>query len=112
MASALQATNATLTAILSTIQTVANTSQRSINTLASGLDMLDTYVDGARTRQVDKHVIDKANYRQQLINDASIDEARRLVQLAAELKSSAGLEAAFHQEHQRISALFAQPVAP
>jgi hypothetical protein len=78
MSSALQATNATITAILGTVQTVSHTTQRAINTVAAGLDMVDTYVDGARSRQVDKHIVDKSNYRQRLLRDASLEEARSL----------------------------------
>lgn len=109
MASALQATNQTITAILGTIQTVSHTTQRSINTLAAGLDMVDTYVDGARSRQVDKHLVDKANYRHNLILESSLEQARKLEAQERELSGNAKLTAHFNSEFTRLSALFVEP---
>lgn len=110
MATIASASSSTFTSIMSTLTTVARTAERTITTAASGLDMLDTYVESARIRQADKHKIDMALYRENLLQDASLEQARREKVLYQELKD-AELNSHFQRNYQNLSALFAHPEA-
>ncbi|AZO48062.1 hypothetical protein [Mesorhizobium sp. M4B.F.Ca.ET.058.02.1.1] len=107
MATVLSASNATATSILSTVQTLAITAQRTINTAAAGLDMLDTYVEDARTRQVDASKIARHHYRKNLLLEASIEQARKEQQLTREIGNDQVLSKLFSDNHAELEALFA-----
>lgn len=107
MATVLSASNATATSILSTVETFAHTVRRVINTGASGVDMLDTYVEDARLRQTDLSKINRHNYRKNLIMESSMEQARKDQQVIREIGNDAVLKQLFDANHQELEALFA-----
>ncbi|ESX17889.1 hypothetical protein X766_15980 [Mesorhizobium sp. LSJC255A00] len=107
MATVLSASNATATSILSTVQTLAHTAQRTITTAAAGLDMLDTYVEDARVRQADQSKINRHNYRKSLIQESALEQARKEHQLTQEIGSNQVLAKLFNDNHAALEALFA-----
>jgi hypothetical protein len=107
MATVLSASNATATSILSTVQTLAHTAQRTITTAAAGLDMLDTYVEDARIRQADASKVARHNYRKNLLLESSVEQARKEHQLHREIGSDPVLTKLFNDNHAALEALFA-----
>ncbi|RWB40449.1 MAG: hypothetical protein EOQ44_25230 [Mesorhizobium sp.] len=107
MATIMSASNATATSILSTVETLAHTVRRTINTGAAGLDMLDTYVEDARTRQVDASKIARHSYRKNLLMEASMEQARRDQQVIRDIGNDSQLKQLFETNHQELEALFA-----
>lgn len=107
MATIVSASNATATSVLGTVQTLALTVQRTINTAAAGLDMVDTYVEDARLRQTDQSKINRHNYRKNLLLESAVEQARKEHQLHREIGSDPVLTKLFNDNHAELEALFA-----
>lgn len=95
-----------ITSIFGTIATLARTTQRTIETAASGLDMLDTYVSTARTNQVAKHKITNSDYLTNLKLESAMEQASREQQIAKKL-ADPDLKGRFDEVLARYDALFA-----
>jgi hypothetical protein len=106
MASVATASSMTITSVLGTIATVARTSQRVVETAASGLDMLDTYVATARVNQVAKHKIVNDDFLTNLLLESGLEQAKREQAIAKQLVDT-DLKQRFDTIHARYSALFA-----
>lgn len=109
MATVTSTASSTLVAMLSTVTTVAHQTNRTIQTAAAGLDMLDKYVEGARSRQEAKSRIDTALFHENLLLESSMEQARKEKMIQAELSSDKDLNSLFNSNYAKLQALFVQP---
>ena len=108
MATIVSASSATVTSILGTISTLAHTTQRTINTAAASLDMLDTYVESARQRQSASTKIASSLYLENLLQELSAEQARKEKILHQELNADPNLKTLFSDNYAKLSALFTE----
>jgi hypothetical protein len=106
MTGIVNATTATIGNVLNTVNTVATQASRTINTLASGLDMLDTYVGVQRQKQQDSTKIELHYYRKDLINNSALEMSRKEQMIASELSSNKVLAEMFETNLKELEALF------
>jgi len=95
--------NVTRTAgtILSAIDALANASARTVNTAASGLDMLDTFVQDAKTRQVIDSTFDMVEYAENAMLRSQVDAAATRANLNLRLEQDSRLKAEFDNQAAR-----------
>lgn len=98
-------TGNTIVALLGTVNTAAQQITRTVNITGSGLDMLDTYVSAAKIKQEARTKVDLFTFKTSLLEDSSMDIAKRQEALALELNANAGLKALFAENHQKLEAL-------
>lgn len=98
-------------AVMATVGTVAHTTSRMVETAASSLDMLDSYVADARTRQIASSKIANTTFLKNLINEATIEQAQREQHIAKQL-TDPDLKLRFDSIHAELSGLFATATNP
>jgi hypothetical protein len=96
----------TFTALLNAVTTAANASAQSINTAASGLDMLDKFVAKAKEDQAFRHTIDGANYRHSYLLDAAKTITDKELQIERML-NSVEVKERFNSHFDKLAALVA-----
>lgn len=95
MSSITKSAGNTLVAMLATVSTSANTVTRSVHTVASGLDMLDQYVQDARREQIARSKFAEKSMLNRIREDAAKETAQRRDDLQHMLASSSTLKAHF-----------------
>ena len=99
MSSITQSTSNTLVSMLGAVTTSANTVTRSVHTIASGLDMLDQYVQDARREQLARSMLNEKSMLQRIREDAAKDTAQRRDELERMLSASPKLAAHFEKAY-------------
>lgn len=99
MASITGSATATLVSMLGAINTTANTLTRSINTTASALDMLDQYVQDARTEQLARSIANRDTMLQRVHEESAIDNARRQHELQRQVATDPALAKLFTENY-------------
>lgn len=94
------ATN-TLVSMLAAVQTTANTATRTVQTIASSLDMLDNYVQDARVEQIARSVAHRDSMITRIHEEASMDNAQRQDDLQSRLKTNPSLAALFKENYEK-----------
>ena len=77
--------SSTVIALLSTINSGATSIAKIIDSGSSSVDMLDRYVQRAKTRQHDSHLVEDAHWRTNLLLDAAKSQAKREETIKREL---------------------------
>lgn len=110
MATIAGASSSTITSILGTVAALATTTQRTINTAAASIDMLDTYVDSARNRQAKSTKLADERYLRNLLIEATAEQVLKEKQIFDQFKDPT-LKTAFDTTFAKYEALFteAQP---
>lgn len=111
MATVVSASSATITSILGTLQTVAHTAQRTINTASAGLDMVDNYVDSARHRQIDTSKVHMHHFRKNLLQESAAEQARKEKILQQEMSGDSNLAKLFAENLKELQSLFTETEA-
>jgi hypothetical protein len=94
-------------AIFAGIATVADTTAKSVETLASSIHMVDSYVHLAREKQQANQLIERENYRENLILDSTLEQGKREQVYARELANDPDLKARATAIESRYRALLA-----
>lgn len=76
MATIQSTTSSTVIALLGTISASAGAVAKTIDSASSSIDMLDRYVQRAKTRQIDTHKIEDMNWRRNLMLDAAKEQEK------------------------------------
>jgi hypothetical protein len=97
-----------ITALFATVTTVATQASRSVNTLAAGLDMLDSYVDTARTNQRISSKLSADDFLENIIQQSTLDQARKEQAIAKQLATDLDLKNRFTTIELRKRALFTE----
>lgn len=92
MATIVTSTSSTIVALLGTIDITAKAVSQSVGVIASGVDMLDTYVNRAKDQQRQRHIIEDADWLQSLKEDAALARVERTKKFATQLDSAQRLE--------------------
>lgn len=86
MATVVSSTSGTIISILTAIQNTASASAKIIDTATSSIDMLDSYVQRAKSNQRTAHTVEDAVWQDNLINQAA--EAQEAIETALHNKYS------------------------
>lgn len=103
--SVLRDTGNTFSSILGAINTVAQRTTQLVNTSAQGVDMLDSFVTKARTKQVANDEFEMENFVARLKKECSEREALFDRELDRRLGSDPELQALYNSNMQRLSAV-------
>ena len=74
--------NVALGAVLGTVTDTANTISGAVNTISNSLSMLNNYVAHQQKKQVISQKVDLHSYKTRLLEDTSIEEAKRKEEIA------------------------------
>jgi hypothetical protein len=105
MSSVITTTGNTVVSVLNTINVVATQTARTINTVAAGLDMLDTFVGAARTKQIARTELEMDSFLLELHEDSALQTAQRQKTLSSTLRNDPELSKLFTENHQRLNAV-------
>jgi response regulator of citrate/malate metabolism len=105
--SVLQHTSSTVVSILNGISTTANAATQSITSAATGLDMLDAYIQKAKKQQAIDHALEMDTYQEEAIATASAAHQQKMEAILKVMHSDPVRKAHFDEIHSRLSALFA-----
>ena len=83
--------------VITTTATVVETTARVINSAASGLDMLDVYVQQAKAKQTFSQQVSDDTWRTALVDQAAEAEAERLRYLEKKLSLRSASRSALHR---------------
>lgn len=97
-------TGATIVSLLGTIGSVANTTEKIINSAASSVDMLDAYVQKAKREQVAQHKIDEESWLENLLDAAARDHEKRQEAIIKEYASDSRRQQNFLAIRARLEA--------
>lgn len=105
MTTILKATNDTTVSVLTSVGTVANQVSRSINTIASGMDMLDMFVQTAHTKQRLRTAVDLSTFTDELLEDTALEASKRQEKIITEINSSQTLKKLYEENHIKLQAV-------
>ncbi len=98
----------TLVSALGAVTVTANTATRTVHTIASGMDMLDQYVQDARREQIARSAANETTLLKRIADETSFENAERRHNLARSLSTNPDLAALFAEEFRS----FESDVAP
>jgi len=96
----------TLIALFGTINSAANVVVKTVDSATSGIDMLDRFVQKAKTEQIARHTIEAKDFMDNLIDDAAIANAKRLRDLELSLSTDQRLAQLFTESQSEYRGLF------
>jgi hypothetical protein len=102
MSSVARTTGQTIISVLGTINTIASRTSQAVNTTAAGLDMLDSYVQKARTKQIASDAIEMSTYVDRLHKNSAMEQAKLDLELARELKSNSELATLYSENINKL----------
>ncbi len=105
MTSITQSITQTTSNVLGTISTVANTASRTVTTIASSLDMLDTYVSAAKEKQQARTAVDMHNFYEVLHKEAALENAMREEALEKELQKNSNLKKHYDDQFSKLETI-------
>ncbi len=82
MATVRSSTSSTIVSLLGTVNSAASIITKTADSVASSVDMLDRYVQRAKTKQATAHAIEDAHWTRNLIIDAAHEQEKKETQLA------------------------------
>jgi hypothetical protein len=92
---------ATAVSVLNTVSTVARSAQRLVTTATSGLDMLDTFVEKSRAKQIASSEFEMETFFKELHEEQSMATSERQLALATKLASNAELKKLYEENHKQ-----------
>jgi hypothetical protein len=90
------------------IEATASAIGTTFNAAAGGAQMLNAYVDNARTRQADRIIVGNSNFRQRLILNAAQESTDLQTTIQQKLNADAAYAAMFKSELDRLESLFSE----
>jgi hypothetical protein len=96
-----------LGSVLGTIEKTANTITNVVGTLDAGVSMLNSYVRLHSDQQKDKHIIERATSRDQLLEESALVQAERRSALEARFADEA-FKGHYAKAYDRLAGLFAE----
>lgn len=103
-----KSTASTIVSLLGTIGAAASMVAKTVDSASSSVDMLDAYVQRAKSHQAVTHKIEDASWLSSLKEDAAIERIKRHKTIAATLTTTQD-RTLFDQYLAEFDALFAEP---
>lgn len=108
MSSVTNATSNSLVAVLNTVNVAAQQAARTVTTAASGLDMLDAFVQKAKAEQAMRHTVDAVTYQMRLVREATDREVISQQEIAKKMKADAEYAQLYAATKAHLDAAFTQ----
>jgi len=105
MSTIAQTTSSTVIALLSTVNSSASSAAKLIDTAASSVDMLDRYVQRAKSNQIKTHIIQDHDYITNLMTDAAVAQSLREETIERKLAGNTRLQVLFTENLAQYKAL-------
>jgi len=112
MSSILKHTGDTVGSILGAISTTANAASRSVTTAATGLDMLDAFIQKAKSKQTIDIALEMDNYGINAVLLSSAEQQRTEETILREMHADPVRKAHFDGIHQRLTATLTRLQTP
>lgn len=106
MTTVTQSTSATIVALLGTINATASAVAKTVDSAASSVDMLDRYVQRAKSRQFDTHAVEDKHWRRNLILNAGKAQEKIETQIDKEYSADPARATRFNSIIQELEAMF------
>ena len=100
--------SSTVITLLGTIGSSASMVAKTIDSASSSIDMLDRYVQRAKSNQIARHLVEDKDFLDNLINDAGEAKAMRLHNLEKKMQGNARLQQLFTEFVNEYRSLFTQ----
>ncbi|WP_457089891.1 DarT ssDNA thymidine ADP-ribosyltransferase family protein [Microvirga sp. P5_D2] len=94
--------------VLDRINTAANATSRSVESAASGLDLLDKNIEEAKAKQIARQKIEEAVYIRELHENAAEEEAQRQKALEKRLSADPELKQLYIENYNRLQPVMQQ----
>lgn len=91
--------------VFTTVGSVANQLTRTVDTAGQALDMLNSFVSTARTKQIARTAVDLETFYDQLLEDSSMESAKRQEALANELSQNQNLKTLYTENHKKLDSV-------
>lgn len=91
--------------LLNTVGTLATSASKAVTTVASSLDMLDLFVQSNFTKQQLRTKVDLHYFTETLIEDSSIDNAERQLEIISKLNENENLKKLYAENESKIRTL-------
>lgn len=101
----------TLSSMLSTVDTAANSVTGTINTIARSISMLDTYVADKQYEQAVNSAVNRDNFTAVCIANSTMRIAKAEAEIQAKLNADADLKAKYAENFERITKVVNATVA-
>jgi len=102
--SVLRHTTDTIGSILGAVATTANATSRTVTTAATGLDMLDAFIQKAKRKQTIDIAAEMDNYAINVALEAGAEQQRKEEAILREMHSDPIRKAHFDRIHSRLTA--------
>lgn len=92
--------------LLGTVADTANAISTTMNTVAGGVSILNDMVNNIKNKRRESTLVEMISYRDNLINDASLDAVKREENIRSYIGSDEGKQKSFNDFHSKLEAAF------
>lgn len=92
--------------LLGTVADTANAISTTMNTVAGGVSILNDMVNNIKNKRRESTLVEMISYRDNLINDASLDAVKREENIRSYIGNDEGKQKSFNDFHSKLEAAF------
>lgn len=93
-------------AALGTVTDLANTLSTTANTVSGGINILNDMVQNIKTKRQDANLVEMITYRDNLINDASVEAVKREEVIRTYIAEDTVKQEKFTEFHNKLTSAF------